>query len=139
MTLNYTAIIVLSIVSIAWGAFWHGPLFGKLWMEIHWGENTPSKKQQEEMMKGMWKQILTEFVASFLMIISIACIINAIPQYNGVQNAFMLWLGFVVPMTVSNVIWGGDKKKWWCKKILVTIGSRLIIFLFAGYILSIWK
>ena len=44
-------------------------------------------------------------IVTFLMITSLACIIRAIPQYSGVQNAFMLWVGFVVPMTVSNIIW----------------------------------
>ncbi len=138
MQLNWLAIFVITFVSFAWGSIWHGPLFWKLWMKIHWGEKAPSEKEQKEMMKWMWKQLLAEFCMTFLMITSIACIVRAIPQYSWVQNAFMLWLGFVLPMTVSNIIWGWDKPKWWCKKILISVSYRLIVFLFAGYILSIW-
>lgn len=90
-------------------------------------------------MQWMWKQLVTEMMVTFLMITSLACIIQAIPQYSGVQNAFMLWLGFVVPMTVSNIIWWGDKREWWVKKILISVSYRLIVFLVAGYILSVWK
>jgi hypothetical protein len=53
----------------------------------------------------MWKLLVTEMIVTFFMITSLACIIQAIPQYSGIQNAFMLWIGFVVPMTVSNIIW----------------------------------
>lgn len=138
MELNYIAIFTITLVAFFGGAFWHGPLFGKLWMKIHWGEKKISDKQMKEMTKGMWKQLLAEFIATLFMIFSLACIIRAIPQYSGMQNAFMAWLGFVVPMTVSNIIWGADKKEWWIAKILVTISYRLIVFVFAGYILSTW-
>ena len=107
-------------------------------MKIH-HETEPSKEEMKEMTKGMWKLLVAEFIMTLLMITSIACIVRAIPQYSGVINAFLLWLGFVVPMTVSNIIWGGDKRQWWCKKILVAISYRLIVFLVAGYILSVWK
>jgi glycerol uptake facilitator-like aquaporin len=75
-------------------------------MKIHHGEKKFSDKEMKEMTAGMWKLLITEFIVTFLMVISIACIVRAIPQYSGIQNAFMLWLGFVLPMTVSNIIWG---------------------------------
>jgi hypothetical protein len=87
----------------------------------------------------MWKLLLTEFIATLLMIISLACLVNAILQYSGVQVGFMAWLGFAAPMTISNIIWGGDKKEWWLTKIMISISYRLIVFIAAGYILSMWK
>lgn len=105
MQLNFLAIIIITLLSFFGGAFWHGPLFGKLWMKIHWGDKKISDKEMKAMTQGMWKQLLAECIATFLMITSLACIIEAIPQYSGVQNAFMLWLGFVVPMAISNIIW----------------------------------
>lgn len=50
--------------------------------------------------------MLSELVATFLLMTGLACVINAIPQYSGIQNAFMLWLAFVLSITVSNVVWG---------------------------------
>lgn len=51
MQLNFVAILVITLLSFFGGAFWHGPLFGKIWMKIHWGDTPPSKKEQEKMMK----------------------------------------------------------------------------------------
>lgn len=138
MELNWIAILVITFAAFAGGALWHGPLFGKIWMKIHHGDKVFSKEEMVELSKGMWKLLLTEFVATLLMIISLACLVKAIPQYSGVQVGFMTWLGFVLPMTVSNIIWGGDKREWWCKKILISVSYRLLVFLAAGYILSIW-
>ena len=87
----------------------------------------------------MWKLLLTEFIASFLMITSLACLVGSITELPGAKIGFMAWLGFVVPMTVSNIIWGGDKRKWWIQKILVSVSYRLLVFVLAGYILSVWN
>lgn len=138
MELNYIAILILSLVSFLGGAFWYGPLFGKLWMKIHW-EKPPTEQEQKEMMRGMWKMFLMEYIASVLMIFSLACLIGVLPGYSGMTIGFLAWLGFVVPMTISTIIWGGDKRKYWCQKILVSVSYRLVIFILAGYILSLWR
>lgn len=139
MELNYVAILVVTLLSFFGGAMWHGPLFGKLWMKIHHGDKTFSKEEMAELSKGMWKLLLTEFVMTLLMIFSLACLIKAIPEYSGIRIALMSWIGFVVPMTVSNIIWGGDKREWWVTKIIVSVSYRLIVFIAAGYILSMWN
>jgi hypothetical protein len=87
----------------------------------------------------MWKLLVTEFAATALMIVGLACIIIAIPEYSGVKNAFMIWLAFVMPAGVSVVLWGGDKKEWMCTKIALIASNRLIALLVAGYILSVWR
>jgi len=138
MELNYIAILILSLVSFLGGAFWYGPLFGKLWMKIHW-EKPPTEQEQKEMMRSMWKMFLMEYIASVLMIFSLACLIGVLPGYSGMMIGFLAWLGFVVPMTISTIIWGGDKRKYWCQKILVSVSYRLVIFILAGYILSLWR
>lgn len=137
MELNWLAIIVITFAAFAGGAVWHGPLFGNLWAKIH-GMDCVDEKVKKEMMKGMWKLLLTEFIATLLIVISLACLIRAIPQYSGIQTAFMAWIGFMVPITVSNIIWGGDKREWWLTKIAIAVSYRLIVFLFAGYVLSVW-
>lgn len=103
--LNWLAIIISTVVTFAIGAVWHGPIFGKLWMKIHHGDKKFSEAEMKESMKGMWKLLVTEFIASLLMTIGLACVIRAIPQYSAVQNAFMLWISFVLPVMTSTVIW----------------------------------
>lgn len=138
MELNWLAISVITFAAFAGGAVWHGPLFGNLWAKIH-GMDCMDEKVKQEMMKGMWKLLVTEFVVTFLMITSIACLVWAIPQYSWMQIGLMAWLGFAAPMTISNIVWGGDKREWWLTKIAISITFRLIVFVAAGYILSIWK
>ncbi len=86
----------------------------------------------------MWKLMLTEFVASFLMIVGLACIIEAIPEYSGMRNALMIWTAFVLPTLTSSVLWGGDKREYMFAKVAVTGSYRLLALLLAGYILSVW-
>ena len=138
MNLNWWAIGSITLIAFIGGAIWHGPLFGKLWIKIHHGEKKIPDKEMKEMRKGMWKLLVTEFIATLLMIISIACLIKAIPNFSGMHVGLMAWFGFVLPITISNIIWGGDKREWWLTKIGISVSYRLIVFLFAGYVLSMW-
>lgn len=137
--INWLAVGVCSFLMFAGGAVWHGPIFGKLWMKIHHGDKKFTDTENKELMKGMWKLLVAEAVASLLMVIGLACIIIAIPEYSGVRNAFMIWLAFVLPTLTSTVIWGGDKKESMCTKITITASYRLIALIAIGYILSVWN
>lgn len=138
-SLNWLAIAVVTVGSWMFGALWFGPIWGKIWMKIHHGEKKMSDAEMKEAMKGMWKLLVSEFAATALMMIGLACIIIAIPEYSGVRNAFMIWLAFVMPAGLSVVLWGNDQKKWMCTKIALIASNRLISLLMAGYILSMWK
>lgn len=138
-SLNWLAIAVITVWSWMFGAVWFGPIWGKVWMRIHHGDRKFTDAENKEMMKGMWKLLVTEFIATALMIIGLACIIIAIPEYSGARNALMVWLAFVMPAGVSVVLWGNDAKKWMCTKIALIASNRLIALLVAGYVLEIWK
>lgn len=96
-SLNWLAIATVTVASWGFGAIWFGPVWGKLWMKIHHGDKIPSDTEMKKMTEGIWKLLVTEFIATALMIIGLACIINAIPEYSGIRNAFMIWLAFVMP------------------------------------------
>lgn len=67
--LNWTVISIMTILCFGLGAIWHGPIFGKLWMRIHHGKDSFNAKEMEEATKGMWKLMVTEFIATLLMVI----------------------------------------------------------------------
>jgi Protein of unknown function (DUF1761) len=134
--LNWTLIAIMTVACFALGAVWHGPLFGKLWMRIHHGKDSFNAKEMAEATKGMWKLMVTEFVATGLMVISIACLVRAIPSMPGWQIALMVWVGFVLPTMASTVIWGNDTKKYMLTKIAISSIGRLIGLLVTGYVLS---
>lgn len=50
ISLPWISIGIITIASMALGAIWHGPLFGKIWMKIHHGDK---KFSDEEMKKAM--------------------------------------------------------------------------------------
>jgi hypothetical protein len=136
-TLPWMTIVIMTIACFALGAVWHGPLFGKLWMRIHHGKDSFNAQEMAEATKGMWKLMVTEFVATLLMVIGLACVVRAIPAYSGMMTAFMLWLAFVLPTMSSTVIWGADTKKYMATKIAVSSICRLIGLLATGYVLSL--
>lgn len=137
--INWLAVLVLTVGSWMFGAVWFGPIWGKIWMRIHHGDKGMSDAEMKNAMKGMWKLLVTEFAATALMIVGLACIIGAIPEFSGVRNAFMIWLAFVMPAGVSVVLWGNDAKKYMCTKIALIASNRLIALIVAGYILSVWR
>ncbi len=105
-------------------------------MKIH-HKTALTKAQEQEMMKGMRKLMLTELVASFLITIALACLVAAIPTMPGRKIGLMVWVGFVLPMTASNVIRGNDDRKQMCTKIVLAAGYRLVALVAIGYILSV--
>lgn len=135
-SLNWVAIVGLTLLGFILGPIWYGPLFGKTWAKIHGMDCDMDEATKKKMMKGMWKLMLSEFISTFLMTTGLACIIRAIPEYSGIQSAFMVWLAFVLPMSVSNIIWGGDKKSDMPVKITLIVSYRLIVVFVAGYVLS---
>ncbi len=136
--LNWGAILVMTIVSFALGALWHGPLFGKLWMRIHHGEKKFTDAEMKKSMEGMWKIMLAEFVATLFMVTTLAFLIEMLPSFSGMHIAFLVWIGYVLPTMTSTVVWGGDAKKWMGTKIAISSICRLLGLVASGYVLGMW-
>lgn len=134
--LNWLAITIMTVASFAFGAIWHGPLFGKIWMRIHHGDKKMSDEDMKKSMEGLWKIMIAEFIATFFMIIGLACIIRAIPTFPPMLAAAMIWLAFVLPTMTSTVIWGNDPKKVMCTKITLSSICRFISLVATAFVLS---
>jgi Protein of unknown function (DUF1761) len=134
-SLNWIAIVIMTVISFIFGHLWFGVLFGKQWQRIH-GMDCMDEKAKKAMMKGLWKIMMTELISTFLIIVGLACVIRAVPEYSGIKTALMVWIAFIVPLTASNVVWGGDKRENMMIKITITVGYRLIPMLIAGYVFT---
>ena len=137
VALPWMMILVMTVACFALGAIWHGPIFGKLWMRIHHGKDTFNDAEKRKAMEGMWKIMLAEFVATFFMVVTLAFLIEMLPDMSGIHIAFLVWIGYVLPTMTSTVIWWGDAKKWMSTKIAVASVWRLIGLLATGYILTL--
>lgn len=57
-------------------------------------------------------------------------------EYSEYVLALGAWVGFMVPVQVSGVIFGGTQSKWIPKKIAVMTGGSLACMLLAAAILG---
>ena len=139
--INYWAVLLSAIVNMGLGFAWYGPLFGKKWMSL----SGISEQQIEEFKKAgkneMNKQYAIAFVAALVMALVLAEFVvfaeNYLLLYGvglGIKVGFMAWLGFVVPVTLSSVLW--EKKPWalWG----LNAGYYLVLLLVTGVILATW-
>jgi hypothetical protein len=125
MDLNYKAILVAAIAQFIFGAIWYMPIFGKVWGKIHGFDQVPQEKQKE-MMAGMWKWLVVQFILTLVTTVVFAILVtNVLPNWNIYNLAFHYWLGFMMPTQAAAVIFGGTKPEWIWTKIAISIGASL--------------
>lgn len=136
MEINYFAILAAAVASMVIGSIWYGPLFGKKFIEAT-GMNQWSPEKQAEMKKSMVLSYAGQFVASLVMFFVFAWYIGLsghMGVLGGVNNAFWVWIGFVVPLKLGDALWGGKMVIFW-----IGIGNMLVTLLAAGAIIGAWR
>lgn len=103
---NYLAILVAAIASIAIGAVWYSPMgFGKQWSTLMgWGD----PRKMEEMKKGAGQAYLISFVAQLIMAYVLAHVVQmfqATTFGQGLVTGFWMWLGFIATTSLGIIIW----------------------------------
>lgn len=139
LDINYLAVLVAAIAAVVLGGIWYGPVFGKLWITLMgW---TP-KEIEEAKKKGMGKSyaltalgalVMAYVLAHFVVGWAMATIAQS-AVFIGLQTGFWLWLGIVLPVLLSSVLW--EKKSW--KLYLLNVGYWLAVLLTMGAILGGW-
>jgi len=135
MTINYLAIGVAAVAQFIIGAIWYMPLFGSAWRDIH-GFGQLSKKEQEQAQKEMMPMLGVQFLGTVITTVVLARLLQLLPDYSAYTLAVMVWLGFVVPIQVSAIMFGGTEAKWMVKKALIMAGGALACLLAAAAILT---
>ncbi len=132
--MNYLAILVSAVVSMIIGFIWYGPLFKKAWIKISGCDpETMTPEQKADMKKSMVPMMITQFILSVLSIFVLA-------KFGGnMEVAFWAWLGFVMPITASGVMWSGKPKKLAWSMFWISAGCQLVTFLAYGIILNAFK
>ncbi len=136
--INFLAVLVSAVASMALGALWYGPLFGKKWAALMGWSND---QMQMKMKSGMGKSYSLMFVGSLVMAYVLANAIVFASEYlvvygvmAGLMSGFVNWLGFVAPVTLEGVLWEGKSWKLWC----LNNGYNLTSLLLMGVILAVW-
>lgn len=103
------AILVALVVSYVVGSVWHGPLFGKLWMEYN-GMKQPKK---EDMKFSMMIPGLSANLVLMLVLCSVLGYMFKLMNVSTIGGALLittiLWLPFTALAIINNYAWSGKK------------------------------
>jgi len=135
VSINYLAVLVSAVASMIIGGLWYSPLlFGKLWIKL---SNVTPKQIEEAKKKGMTKAYILMFISSLVMAYIIAHFVDyvqAVDMITALQLTFWIWLGFIVTVLLSSVLWEGKP----VKLFLINISHYLVSIGVMSIILSLW-
>lgn len=110
---NYVALLVASVVSMALGFLWYSTLFGKPWTRLM----GYTKESMEKAKQGMVTTYTVSYVATLLMGYMLAHVMQLSMNFfhypalqTGLTTGFFMWLGFVAPVQLSDALFG--KRNW---------------------------
>ncbi len=134
VNINYWAVLVCGIASMAVGFLWYGHLFGKMWISMM---KFDKKKMEEAMKKGMGKTYALAFVSALVSAFILAHFIRyagAETAMDGVLLGVMVWLGFFATTMLGMVFWEGKPFRLY----LLNVSHYLVILAINSVILTVW-
>lgn len=135
MIVSIYMIVLCAVLAMVIGAIWYGPLFGKKWLEVICADKVDLERRKE-MMKGVWKLYLTQFVLTIFQAYVLAYYIAGWKEASGVENALWIWAAFVVPVIAGTAMWNNDNAKISWTRFLIQSGYQLVLFIIFGLLLS---
>ena len=136
---NYVAILVASIASMAVGFLWYGPvLFAKPWMKLMGYTKEGMEKAKKEMGKTYGISFLFTLLSAYVLTHIMALSQNFYgysPVMTGATSAFWVWLGFVMPVQATVALFGGGNwKLFW-----INTGYQLASLVAMGVVIGLMK
>lgn len=134
---NFLAILAAGLANMVLGFLWYGPLLGDQWAKAMGWQNLSSDALQKIYEKAKWAYPQT-FVSGLLMIFVFAHVLSAFHASSiamGLQGAFWMWLGFVIPVKYGECLWANKS----FKAFAIDAGYYLVMLSTASIILVMWK
>jgi hypothetical protein len=130
--INFLAVFIAALASYVIATIWYAVLFSKLWKKLTGIED----------MKPSPVKMVIVFVGSLVMsfvlyhnIVFGNSFFNISGITGGLMGGFFGWLGFIAPVTLTNVMY--EKRPW--KLWILDNAFWLISLLVMGIIISIWQ
>lgn len=137
LQINYVAVLLAGVAYMVVGFLWYSYLlFAKPWMKFMGYTKESMAKEQKKM--GPWYALsfvvalVTAFMLAHVMALS-EHFYGYTPLMTGLTTAFFMWLGFVGPVQLTDVIFGSKK----LKLFLINTGYQLVALLAMGVVLGI--
>src|SRR3989344_1799545 len=125
---TWIAVLIAAAIQMALGAFWYSPAgFGKIWMK----EMNYKIDDMKKASKNMGKLYLAAFVGSLITAFVLSRVIlltNTASPGAGAAMGLLLWLGFIVPVMLGNVLW----EQRTIKVYVINIAYHLVALLLMG-------
>ena len=131
MGINYVAVLVAALSGFAVGAIWYGPLFGRQWSVV---SGSHDAQRANVNVPGVYA--LT-FILSLIAAMVLALIIHQVHATGviaGVRISFLLWLGFILTVRVTEALFNGTDMR----LVMIDAGYRLVWTVVMGVILAVW-
>jgi hypothetical protein len=135
MDMNWGAVIAATVAMFAVGAFWYMVPFGKIWGKIH-GFDKLSKEKQKEMQTKMGPWYGAQLVFTLVSSAVLTSMLIQMPTVSPYKIVFMTWLGFALPTTAGNMIFGGSPEGYVWHKIAISGGEILARLLLAAWVIT---
>jgi hypothetical protein len=121
-------IIILAIINMILGTIWYSKFaFGPMWIKAI----GKTEKEFKEMSKGAGKSYMMSLINSLITIFilgEILLLINATTIIDGIIIAFMVWIGFLVLGSLSNIMFENRS----IKSFMIYGIYQLIIYIITG-------
>ncbi len=136
---NYLALIAAVIVSMVIGfVYYMNPVIAKPWMKLMGYSKDDVRPSGSEMGKlygtSAVLALVTSFVLYHVITMSIAYF-NYSPVMTGITSAFWMWLGFMMPVQATDVLFG--KKPF--KLFAINTGYQLASLLGMGIVIGLLR
>jgi len=136
--INIWSVLVSAIVAIVISSFWFSPaLFGNIWTKLSGFSEEDMEKAKAKGMTGMWKQYLSQIIASVVQMAVLAFFIaisGSLTAVDGAFVGFVTWLGFVLTINATDMIWLGKS----AKLTLINTTNTLVGLIVGGAIIGMW-
>lgn len=135
--INLLSVLVAAIASTVVGFVYYSPaVLGKPWMKLM-GMTEKSMKEAQKKMGPMYGlSFVATLVAAYVLahFVFLADYFYSIdPMTTGLTTAFFAWLGFVMPVQLTDFIFGGKK----LNLFLINTGYQLVSFLAMGAVIGL--
>ena len=131
---NIWVVLAAALSNVIIGFLWYHPkAFGTIWMRV----TGVSPEEAESGAKKMPIMALVAFVASFVMawvLAHFAFVWGALTVGSALELGFWVWLGFMVPILLSPILWEGKHTKY----LAINAGYWLVAVLVASVIITLW-
>ena len=85
LSINYLAVVIGAVLSMAIGALWYGPLFGKKWLEIV-GATALNLEARKQMQKNAMPLYLVQFALTLFQVLVLAHLIADTTRVGGLES-----------------------------------------------------